>query len=61
MARRRPKYPEKPWHPDRARWKGFMVKGDVAKRDVPNEPKGGWQLWDWKTLKGVDQKENYQR
>lgn len=60
MPRRKPKYPEKPWHPDAARWKGYMEKGAVKHR-LPDQPKGGWQLFRLDTLEDVDQTENQQR
>jgi hypothetical protein len=55
MPRRKTRHVEKPWQPDPSRWKGFMEKGKgVVKRDTL-QPKGGWQLWDWKTFKDVPQ------
>lgn len=56
MPRRKTRHIEKPWQPDPSRWKGFMEKGKGDPKMVaPDKPKGGWQLWDWKTLKDVPQ------
>jgi hypothetical protein len=60
MARRQQKYPDKPWiiPPERRRrWEELIDKGrGLVKRPSPDpEPKGGWQLWDWNTLKDVPQ------
>lgn len=57
MARRPIKYPPpKPWKPDAARWLPFLRQEKKLSSDpLQLEPKGGWQLWDWKTYEDVKQ------
>lgn len=58
MPRRQPRYPEKPWKPDPVKWAKVLEWSGGAKLRREIEPKGGWQLWDWKTLEDRPQDEN---
>jgi hypothetical protein len=59
MAKRRPKYPEKPWKPDPVKWKKLLDKKlESGTFRPPLQPKGGWQLWDWISFEDKPQNEN---
>jgi hypothetical protein len=58
MARRRDKYPDKPYVPSdeaRRRLEALMEPQTREKVKVQEKwvPKGGWQLWHWITLEDV--------
>jgi len=58
MPKRKPSYPEKPWTPNPDRWRKLIdsKKSHSSKLRSENpQPKGGWQLWDWKTLEDKPQ------
>lgn len=57
MPKRKDPYPDRPWKPDPTKWEKLLEpkKEDVAKRDTPTEPKGGWMLFNWQTLEDVKQ------
>jgi hypothetical protein len=59
MARRKPKYPDKPYavsEDARRRLEALMSPEVREKVKVLDkwEPKGGWQLWHWVTLEDVN-------
>jgi hypothetical protein len=54
MPRRKPRHVERPWQPDPEKWKKLLEKKDTPKQGTL-QPKGGWQLWDWRTLQDVPQ------
>ena len=61
MPKRKSPYPEKPWHPDPAKWQRHLEDRredktkDLAKCEAPTQPVKGWQLWNWNTLEDVKQ------
>lgn len=58
MPKRIPRYREKPWVQDpdvQKRWQKILPK-PKTKQGKEIKPKGGWQLWDWRTLEDVPQK-----
>jgi hypothetical protein len=62
VPKKKSPFPEKPWHPDPARWNAHLVH-PVEIPPVPEppkkeweEPKRGWMLYRWDTLEDVKQK-----
>lgn len=57
MPKRKSPFPEKPWKPDPAKWVKHLRRpaGDTPKQVTPDQPVGGWMLFDWKTLEDAKQ------
>lgn len=58
MAKRKPPYPDKPYVPSKEARHRFAELMEPERREKLYErdkwqPKSGWQLWHWVTLKDV--------